>query len=366
MIAFALNPALPPVEPGDRTAQVASISFDPINFEIWCTLAGGGELVVLPSIPDLLESDLRRELKRRRVTVMLAPAIAINHAVKLDRDCFAPLRVLHSGGDVLLPSSCRDLLAGAFQGRLFNLYGPAETTTACTAHEVTEIGPDEASVPIGSAFEGYRLYVLDNDFRPVPHGEPGELLVGGAGVARGYLNRPELTAERFLPDPFAGDGGSMYRTGDRVRDRGDGVLEYLGRMDTQVKIRGYRVEPGEVERAICANPAVREAAVTAIGDAGDKRLVALVVPAEDGLALKDLRADLAGRVADFLVPSEFIVLPSMPTDAHGKRDWAALTHTAEDRARQRPDYVEPGSDTERYLAELAGLVDQTREEALIS
>jgi amino acid adenylation domain-containing protein len=351
MVAFALNPALPEMSPEDRTAQVASISFDPANFEIWCTLAAGAELVVLPSIPELLDGDIQRELKRRRITVMLAPAIAINHAVKVDRDSFAPLRILHSGGDVLLPSTCRDLLASKFDGRLFNLYGPAETTTACTAFEVTEVPEDVESVPIGSALEGYHLYVLDPDFKPVPPGEPGELWVGGAGVSRGYLNRPDLTAERFVPDPFAADGGAMYRTGDRVRWN-DGVLQYLGRFDTQVKIRGYRVEPGEVERAVCANPDVREAAVIATGEPGDKRLVAFLVPAVESLSLKELRADLNRRVADFLVPNEFIVLPAMPTDAHGKRDWEDLGHTASSRMRQRPDHVAPRTETEQYLAEL--------------
>ncbi|MFC3895359.1 amino acid adenylation domain-containing protein [Lentzea rhizosphaerae] len=351
MVAFALNPALPEMTPEDRTAQVASISFDPANFELWNTFAAGAALVVLPSIPELLDGDLQRELKRRRITVMLAPAIAINHAVKVDRDSFAPLRILHSGGDVLLPSTCRDLLAGKFEGRLFNLYGPAETTTACTAFEVTDVPEDAESVPIGSALEGYELHVLDADFRPVPRGEPGELWVGGIGVSRGYLNRPDLTAERFVPDPFAADGGAMYRTGDRVRWNGD-VLEYLGRFDTQVKIRGYRVEPGEVERALCANPDVREAAVIATGEQGDKRLVAFLVPAVESLSLKELRTDLDGRVADFLVPSEFIVLPAMPTDAHGKRDWEDLGHTASSRLRQRPDHVAPRTDTEKYLAEL--------------
>jgi amino acid adenylation domain-containing protein len=351
MVAFALNPALPEMTPEDRTAQVASISFDPANFELWNTLAAGAALVVLPSIPELLDGDLQRELKRRRITVMLAPAIAINHAVKVDRDSFAPLRILHSGGDVLLPSTCRDLLAGKFEGRLFNLYGPAETTTACTAFEVTDVPEDAESVPIGRALEGYELHVLDADFRPVPRGEPGELWVGGIGVSRGYLNRPDLTAERFVPDPFAADGGAMYRTGDRVRWNGD-VLEYLGRFDTQVKIRGYRVEPGEVERALCANPDVREAAVIATGEQGDKRLVAFLVPAVESLSLKELRTDLDGRVADFLVPSEFIVLPAMPTDAHGKRDWEDLGHTASSRLRQRPDHVAPRTETEKYLAEL--------------
>ncbi len=352
MTEFAVNPALPELMPGDRTAQTASISFDTFTFEMWRTVAGGAEIVVLPPIPDLLASDIRHELRRSRITAMLAPAIALNEVVRYDRDAFSALRLLCSGGDVLLASTCRDLLSGSFQGRLFNLYGPTETTTACTAFEITEIPERTGSIPIGSALAGCRIYVLSPDLRPVSRGQVGELYVGGDGVARGYLNRPGLTAERFLPDPFAGNGGRMYATGDRVRQRDDGALEYLGRADNQVKIRGHRVEPGEVERALCRFPQVREAAVISAGDASVRRLVAFVLPDSEQLSLHDLRLFVAETVPEFLVPAEFIVLKSMPLDAHGKRDRDQLAQLLADRTEQRPAYVPPHDETEGYLVRL--------------
>ena len=282
---------------------------------------------------------------------MLMPAVAINHIAAQNRDAVAPLRLLHSGGDVLLPTACRSILAGAFRGRLFNLYGPAETSTACTAYEVTALSADAPSVPIGRPYAGFRLYVLDKDGRPVSDGMPGELHVGGAGVARGYLNRPELTSQRFVPDPFAGGGGRMYATGDRVVRRPDGVLEYLGRFDTQVKIRGYRVEPGEVERLMCRDERVREAAVVAVGSAGARRLVAFLV-VTGNLRLREWRQWLLSQVPDYLVPSEFVMVRALPTDAHGERDWRELSRLAHDRERRRAGYVAPADDLERYLAGL--------------
>jgi amino acid adenylation domain-containing protein len=344
LLAFALNPAMPPLTPRDRTGQVASISFDPFNLELWCSIAGGAEIVTLPSIPDLIAADLERELRRRRITAMIMPAIAINHIATVDRNAVSPLRILYSGGDVLLPGAARDILDGDFAGRLFNLYGPAETTTACTAYEVTRVGPDDDTVPIGTAYAGFTLHIRDENGLCA---EEGELYVGGAGVSRGYLGRDDLTAERFIDL----DGERVYRTGDRVRRRPDGNLEYLGRIDNQVKIQGYRVEPAEVERLLARNPMIRESAVIAIGDPGNRRLVAFLV-ASGRLLLRELRTTMLDQVPEYLVPSEFIVVPVLPTDPHGKRDWEALTILAEDRRRSRTPYAAPSTPTEKYLATL--------------
>jgi amino acid adenylation domain-containing protein len=356
LLCFATNSALPELTPGDRTGQVASISFDPFNYDLWCSFAGGAEIVTLPTIPELLATDFGRELRRRRISNMLMPAVAINHLAMTDRDALSSLRVLHSGGDVLLPEACRSILAGSFRGRLFNLYGPAETTTACTGYEVRELATDEDSVPIGAALDGFELYVLDEQLRPVPDGEVGELHIGGPAVARGYLGRPELTAQRFLTDPFApaGPGGvqpRMYASGDQVMRRPDGVLLYRGRRDSQVKIHGYRVEPGEVERLLCRHPEVHEAAVIAVGEAGARRLVGLLV-ADESIVLRELRSWLLDTAPEYLVPAELIVLRALPVDPHGKRDWAALAAIAEDHARRLSGYREPGDDIERFLATL--------------
>ncbi|WP_433549078.1 non-ribosomal peptide synthetase [Streptomyces sp. CA-294286] len=349
MVDFALSDTLPALRPGDRTAQASSISFDTFTFEVWGSFAGGAEVVVVPGIPELLETDLGKELRRRQITAMLAPAIALNHLARYDREALSGLRLLCSGGDVLLPATCRALREGGFAGELFNLYGPTEATVACAGFPVTDLASLGEQVPIGHAFGGARLHVLDERLRPVLADTPGDLYVGGAGVGRGYLGRPGLTARRFVADPFAGDGSRMYATGDRVRAGQDGALEYLGRTDSQVKIRGHRVEPQEVERVLCRFDAVSEAAVLSDGAPGERRLVAFVV-AQETFVLRALRAYLKATVPAHLVPAEIIVLEAMPTDAHGKRDRRRLTEALGDHASRRSRYVAPRTATERFLA----------------
>jgi amino acid adenylation domain-containing protein len=350
---LATNPALPAFGPGDRIGQVSSISFDAFHIEVWCAFAGGAEVVVLPTMPDLIALDLGRELRRRRITAMLAPTMAVNHVVHEDRDAFAALRVLYTGGDVLQPAAARRLLTGAFGGQFHNLYGPSEATTACTAHHVTLDSAAFETVPIGTALDGARLYLLDADLDPVPDGTVAELYIGGAGVARGYLGQAALTADRFRPDPFGAPGSRMYATGDRAVRNPGGCLEFRGRTDEQVKIRGYRVEPKEAERAVLRHPAVRDAAVVVAGEVHDRRLVAVVV-LDEAVPLGDLRAYAAEVLPDYLVPASFIPVAEIPGTDHGKRDADRLrTIAADDLARHR-DRVAPRDQTEAYLAEIWG------------
>ncbi|MET8628248.1 non-ribosomal peptide synthetase [Kitasatospora sp. NPDC004669] len=346
---FARNESLPRLGPDDRVGHVSSLSFDAFHYETWCAFAGGAEIVVLPTMPDLVGRDIQRELRRHRITAMLVPTMAVNHVVREDREAFSQLRVLCTGGDVILPQTCRDLLAGSFSGRLFNLYGPTEATTACVVHEVLEVAPDADSVPIGRALEGVTVRVLDESRAEVPAGTPGELYVSGPGVAHGYLDQPELTDERFPFDPFAADGSRMYATGDLVRLGDDGLLRYLGRTDDQVKIRGYRVELREVERILARRPDVREVAVLTVGEGEDRHLVGLVV-ADGAVSLTDLREHAEASLPDFMVPSALIRVPEIPATAHGKRDLEQLRRLAEEHRRRGADHVTPRDEEERYLA----------------
>ncbi|QSQ25804.1 amino acid adenylation domain-containing protein [Pyxidicoccus parkwayensis] len=239
---------------------------------------------------------------------------------------------------------------------LFNEYGPTEATIWSTAHRVRR--DEQGSVPIGRAVPGARVYLLDSRRQLVPPGAPGELYVGGEGVARGYLNQPVLTAERFMADAFdRRPGARMYRTGDVARWRADGTLEFLGRADTQVKVRGFRIEPGEVEAALLANPAVKEAAVVAREDGkGPKRLVAYVVAIEgkaEALTAMELKAWLHSRLPPYMVPAAYVALPALPRTRHGKVDTRALPAPESGSAEaRRTTAVAPRNEVEEKLVAL--------------
>ncbi|HSP78046.1 MAG TPA: alpha/beta fold hydrolase, partial [Myxococcaceae bacterium] len=233
-----------------------------------------------------------------------------------------PERIL-VGGDAV-DTSLWATLAHHPRLRVFNVYGPTECTVDATSCEV-RLSPSAPS--LGRPLQNLQAYVLDAHLRPPPVGVPGELYLGGEGLARGYLDRPELTAERFLPDPFSSTPGTrMYRTGDKVRWRAHGELEFLGRIDFQVKVRGFRIDLGEIESTLRELPGLHEAVVLAREDVpGDKRLVAYVVPHEgQTLDAAHLRAALQQRLPEYMVPSAFVPLPSLPLNRSGKVDRAAL------------------------------------------
>ncbi|WP_327303571.1 non-ribosomal peptide synthetase [Streptomyces sp. NBC_01298] len=350
VLAFVRNTGLPDIETDDRVSQSSSIAFDAFIFEVWCCFDAGAELVVLPSVRELLGLDLAQELRRHRITVMFFPTMAFNQVVREDAEAFNTIRVLLVGGDVLSPAACADVLSSGFQGHLVNGYGPTETTAMCFGYQVTETSLGAGHVPIGRPLSGVTAYILDGSGAPVPDGTVGELNVSGAGVARGYLGLPELTRERFLPDPFTGTG-RMYATGDLVRRRADGLVDFVGRVDRQVKIRGYRVEPGEVEGLLVEHPLVRDAVVVPSGPGEDRRLVAVVVVREP-IAPRELRTHLRLRLPDYMVPSEILVSERIPENHNGKRDLAAVNRLVERDTQRRDRYVEPAGDAEKYLARL--------------
>ncbi|MEW5931095.1 MAG: amino acid adenylation domain-containing protein [Gemmatimonadota bacterium] len=337
-------------EPVRGFLLLSSVSFDSSVAGIFWTLCSGGTLHVPAAEaqrdPALLVETAAREGVSHLLCVPSLYAALLDEAER--RRGWAPAAAVVAG------ESCpRELVqrhARLFPGAaLFNEYGPTEGTVWCTVHECR---PEEAAarVPIGRPVPGARVYVLHRDGSPVPEGAAGEVYVGGAGVARGYLGRPELTAERFVPDPFAAEPGArMYRTGDRARWLPDGALDFLGRVDEQVKVRGFRVEPGEVEDALLAHPAVKEAAVAARTDRGGARLVGYVVLRGGGAAdAAGLRGFLRERLPEHLVPSAFVVLDAIPRTPNGKTDRAALP--APEPVEAAGSHVEPRTETEASVA----------------
>jgi amino acid adenylation domain-containing protein len=336
--------------------QMAPLAFDASTFEIWGALLGGGRLVLYPgSSIDL--SELRATLQRHGVTTLWLTAALFHQVVDMDVGSLSGLGHLLAGGDALLPDRVSRAMRALPGVRLVNGYGPTEATTFSCCFDATSGVPFDDTVPIGRPIANTSAYVLDRNLEPVPVGVPGELCIGGDGVARGYLNHPELTAERFVANPFGED--RLYRTGDIVRWRPDGQLEFLGRDDLQVKVRGFRVEPGEVESALVGHSGVREAAVVTPADRnGDRRMTAFFV-ADPAVGEAEVRAHLAARVPAYMVPSAFVRLDALPVTPNGKVDRTALTGeaTAEATGTEAPAPAErtPAGDATELESVVAGI-----------
>ncbi|HYH80408.1 MAG TPA: amino acid adenylation domain-containing protein, partial [Longimicrobium sp.] len=239
--------------PGDRVAQASNASFDALTFEAWGALMNGATLVGIPRDVLLSPPALREMLREERITTLYQTTALLNQLSREQPDVFSTLREVLFGGQAADAASVRRLLKAGKPQRLLHMYGPTETTAWCSYEDVEHVAEDALTVSVGRATGNQRIYLLDSALNPAPVGVPGEAYVGGDGVVRGYLERPGLTAERFVPDPFAAEPGArMYRTGDRLRWKADGRLEFVGRVDEQVKIRGFRIEPGEIEATLTA------------------------------------------------------------------------------------------------------------------
>jgi amino acid adenylation domain-containing protein len=369
---------------GDRVVHASNVAFDVTTWEVWGPLLNGGTVVVADRETALSADALAALLRDERVTTLFLTTALFGQVAREAPDAFRGVREVLFGGEAADAEALRRVQAADPARRLVNAYGPAENTTYTASHVAGAVPPGAATVPIGRPVTHTRVYVLDAALQLVPPGSAGELCAGGDGVARGYLGRPALTAERFVPDPFSGQPGArMYRTGDRARWRevreyesakvrewngNDGsretapafalshsrtfALDYLGRLDQQVKVRGFRVEPGEIEAALREHPSVADAAVIAREDRpGDRRLVAYVVAAA-GAEVEPfaLRAHLAARLPEFMVPAAFVRLARIPVDANGKVDRRALP--APDPSVDAGPVVEPRTELERRVAAL--------------
>jgi amino acid adenylation domain-containing protein len=327
----------------DRASVLAqtSLSFDPQLMEIWGPLSWGGTIVLTAGPFDAIPDGCAPTLG------FLVPSVA----AELLRDRRVPpsLRVLMTGGEAVPPALARDLYAGGTLQRVVNVYGPTEDTTYSTTWEIPR---DVRRMSVGAPLSNGRAYVLDAAMRPAPAGVPGEIWLAGAGLARGYARNPALTADRFRPDPFGPPGTRIYRTGDLGRWLDGGTIEHLGRADAQVKVRGVRIEPGEVEAALAAHPAIADAAVDARGAGEARRLVAWLVSA-DGAArpgAAELREQLRARLPDAMVPAAFAWVDALPRTTSGKVDRRALPDPPAETTPADGRATQPRSPLEATLA----------------
>jgi fengycin family lipopeptide synthetase B len=319
-----------------------STSFDVSVAELFDTLCNGGRIVLVENALELAGLPEADEIR----TAMMVPTAA---AELLRQGALPPgLATLNLGGEAI-PAALVDALGATGTVRTIrNLYGPTETTVYSTWSRCL---PGAGKPAVGRPVPNTRGHVLDAAGGQVPPGVPGELFIAGAQVGRGYLGRPALTAERYLPDPFSPvPGARMYRTGDRVRWLPNGELEYFGRLDQQVKVRGHRIEPGEVEAALAAHPAVREAAVAVHGDAGERKLVGYVVSAGPEPTADALRAWLKERLPEYMVPSVFVTMDVLPLSTSGKLDRRSLPAPDARRLPASDGYAAPRTDAEAALA----------------
>jgi amino acid adenylation domain-containing protein len=336
----------------DRTTQFTSFGFDAAVGELWPHLAAGASVLFTPedvrSSPELL----RDWLIDQEITLTFAPTPLAERLIMLDWPANTKLRLLLTGGDTLhhYPRSGLPFV-------FINEYGPTETTVVATSGYVPpENGNPLQRPPIGRPIDGAEIYIVDESLNLVPRGEIGELCIGGAGVGRGYVNSPELTARKFVADPFINTPGArMYRTGDRARWLTDGQIEYLGRVDDQIKIRGYRIEPNEIIAVLDTHPAVQASAVIARQDGMDSQtLVAYIVVTnpQHRPTVTELRDLLLSRVPDYMIPAMFVVLPDLPLTSHGKLDRKALPPPDASNTLPDENYLAPRTVLEEKLSAL--------------
>jgi amino acid adenylation domain-containing protein len=337
----------------DRVLQKTPFSFDVSVWEFFWPAVAGAELVLAQPGGHRDSGYLVRLIRQRQISVVhFVPSMLQAFLQEPQVESCQSLRLVFASGEALSFDLVQRCLRCLPQARLHNLYGPTEAAVDVSLWDCRS-QPERQPVPIGRPAANTQLYVLDPHLRPTPLGIPGELYIGGVQVGRGYFNRPELTAEKFVPDPFSDQPAArLYKTGDLARWRADGVLEYLGRLDQQVKLRGFRIELGEIEAALIEHPSVQEAAVLLREDVpGDPRLVAYVVPAA-GAAYDEgeLTTHLKQRLPAHMVPSAWVVLPAMPLSPSGKLDRRALPPPV--RQESPRQYIAPRTPHEKLVAQV--------------
>ena len=341
----------------DRATQLASLGFDAAVWEIWAHLCAGASLYLVPEVVRVSPELLRDWMVAKKITISFVPTALAERLILADWPKGTALRFLLTGADTL------HHYPGSLPFTLINNYGPTEATVVATSGPIGRQRPD-VRPPIGRPIANTAIHILDGHLQSVPAGEVGEMYIGGAGVARGYLNHPELTAEKFIPDPFnSGNGARLYRTGDLARWLPDGQIAYVGRADEQIKIRGFRIEPNEIVSLLNSHPAVQGSAVVAQEDAsGTKRLLAYIVSDRASSPnASELRTLVLNQLPDYMLPSTFIRVDELPMTANGKLDRDALPSADAGNTLQEDEFVAPRTPLEeRVTAIIANLLGLDR------
>ena len=338
--------------PADAVLQKTPFSFDVSVWEFFWPLLAGARLVVAAPGGHQDAGYLMRLIRERQITVMhFVPSMLRLFVEQEGLELCDSLRKVICSGEAL-PFELQERFFERSSAELHNLYGPTEAAVDVTFWEC-ERESERSIVPIGRPIANTQIYIFDPQLEPTPVGAPGELYIGGEGLARGYLRRAGMTGEKFIPHPFSAEPGArLYRTGDLARFLSDGNVEYLSRTDDQVKVRGFRIELGEIEAALAGHPAVREAVVVVrAGGGGDKRLASYVVPADSSKpTVSELRAFLKERLPEYMIPSSYTMLESMPLTPSGKVDRKALPQADVSRPELEAGYVTPQTEAQQSVA----------------
>jgi amino acid adenylation domain-containing protein len=352
------------ITPADRATLYASPGFDASVWELWPYLAAGASVHVVDDAVRTTPESLRDWIVANKITVSFLPTALAECMLDLPWPSDSKFRVLLTGADTL-----RRCPPGNLPFALVNNYGPTECTVVATSGTVFPEDGAEVLPSIGRPIDNVTVHIVDEDMRPMPAGTSGELLIGGFGVARGYLNAPELTAEKFLPDPFSSDPQArLYRTGDLAHYLPDGQISFLGRIDEQIKIMGYRIEPREISALLDQHTGIKESLVASYLDpSGTRRLVAYVVPSSAARLMPgQLRDFLSRSLPDHMLPSAFVQLAEMPLSINGKLNRLALPRPSPENILDDDSFEAPQSAVEEHLASflatLVGVQQVSRED----
>jgi amino acid adenylation domain-containing protein len=348
------------LERTDKIAQASNTSFDAATFEIWGALLNGAQLIGICKDVIISPHEFALQLRQKGISVLFLTTALFQQIARDVPQAFASLRRLLFGGETVDMRWVKKVLKHGSPKQLIHVYGPTESTTFSSYYCVPELPESATLIPIGRPITNTQIYLLDEHLQPVPVGVVGELYIGGDGLAREYLNHPELTAERFIPNPFTSKAKArLYKTGDLGRYLPDGNIEFLGRIDNQVKIRGFRIELGEIEAVLAQHPAVEETIVIATEDIpGDKNLVAYIVPNQEQIQTQEaqslvslLREFLKEKLPEYMVPRAYVVIESLPLTPNGKVDRRALP-APDTLIFDKQNYLAPRTHVEEALVEI--------------